>query len=225
MSRKSVTKLRKTNNHNEKKISKESEEIYTDMIVYLRFSDITLLQQELVRSDLIQMIIDGEERGENIEEILGGDYKKICDEIITAFPPKTKKDKFLQSVSIFTMSFSIILLIYFLSQFIPNLIQGSNQGTFDFRASYFIIFPLLGLVVYFSIKFISNVKFKQSTPQKNNTKEFLLAWLSLSIFVAITVFLETVLDQVLFEVSVFIVLGIILILFSISYGASLKMDD
>ena len=47
---------------------------------------VLLFQQETVRSDLIQMILDGEQHRKNIHEILGGDYKNMVDEIINSFP-------------------------------------------------------------------------------------------------------------------------------------------
>ncbi|MEG0960765.1 MAG: hypothetical protein RSE60_06740, partial [Erysipelotrichaceae bacterium] len=66
MSKKASIELRDLNNESEKKMSKESNLIYTDMIVYLRVSRLSLLQQEEVRKDLIDMIVDGEARGESI---------------------------------------------------------------------------------------------------------------------------------------------------------------
>ena len=85
--------LRKLNKMSEENMSKESNEVYTDMILYLRLSDLTLFQQETARSDLIQLILDGEQHGKNIHEILGGDYKNMVDEIINSFPPRSTKDK------------------------------------------------------------------------------------------------------------------------------------
>lgn len=90
---KNVKKILKENNELEKKISKESQEVHTDMIVYLRVSHLSQYNQEVVRRDITNMIIDGEKRGETIDEIIGEDYKSFCDEIIKVFPPKTKKKK------------------------------------------------------------------------------------------------------------------------------------
>ena len=83
--------LLKRNNSREKAISDDSKEIYTNMVVYLRGSDLTEYNQEVVREDIIELIIDGQQRGDDIQKVMGGGYKEICDEIIEAMPKKTKK--------------------------------------------------------------------------------------------------------------------------------------
>ena len=70
-------KLLKKNNESEKKILKENDGVYTDMIVYLRGADITEYHQEKVREDLIEMIVSGQERGDDIQKVMGENYKEI----------------------------------------------------------------------------------------------------------------------------------------------------
>ncbi|PRR79148.1 hypothetical protein CLLI_09930 [Clostridium liquoris] len=85
--------LLKSNNKMEKEIHKNNEKILTDMIVYLRGSDMTEYNQELIREDLIQMIIDGQNRGDDIQKVIGDNYKEICDKIIETMPKKTISQK------------------------------------------------------------------------------------------------------------------------------------
>lgn len=58
--------LLKKNNSAEKAIFDENKEIYTNMITYLRGSDLTDYNQEVVREDIIELIIDGQQRGDDI---------------------------------------------------------------------------------------------------------------------------------------------------------------
>lgn len=211
MTKKRAKVLRKLNNLNEIKMSKDSNEVYTDMVIYLRFSNLTLLQQELVRSDLIQMIIDGEERGENIQQILGGDYKTMCDEIISTFPPMSKKDKILNFISISSLSFSIILLIFVGSQVLTNLIDNTEMGTVDFMASYLVIFPLSLVVAWVFAKKISKTSVR--TPKLNKKKELTKIWLFFSIFLGVTVTVQSFLDQVLFQTTLVVMIAVIALLF------------
>ena len=51
------------------------------MICYLGVSGISKYNQELVRADLIEMILDAQDRGENIQQVMGKNYKQICDDI------------------------------------------------------------------------------------------------------------------------------------------------
>jgi hypothetical protein len=48
---------------------------------------------KVVREDIIELIIDGRQRGDNIKKVKGGRYKEIRDEIVEAMPKKTIKDK------------------------------------------------------------------------------------------------------------------------------------
>ena len=59
--------LLKENNKKEKMINESNISRYTEMIIYLRGSDIDKYNQELVRADLIEMIIDGQERNNDIK--------------------------------------------------------------------------------------------------------------------------------------------------------------
>ncbi|MGM0523556.1 MAG: hypothetical protein ACQER2_05885, partial [Bacillota bacterium] len=56
--------LLKKNNTREKAIFKSNNDIYTNMIVYLRGSDLTEYDQEVVRADIIELILDGQQRGD-----------------------------------------------------------------------------------------------------------------------------------------------------------------
>ncbi|QOL31855.1 hypothetical protein [Bifidobacterium eulemuris] len=53
------------------------------------------MQQELVRRDIITMVIDGERRGQTAKNVLGEDYQAFCDEIIAAVPHASLKRRFL----------------------------------------------------------------------------------------------------------------------------------
>ena len=83
--------LLRKNNTREKEIVDENEEIYTNMIVYLRSSDLTDYNQEVVRGDIIELILDAQQRGDNIQKVMGNSYKEICDEIIEVMPKKKKR--------------------------------------------------------------------------------------------------------------------------------------
>lgn len=72
--------------------------ILTDMVVYIRGADISGYQQELVRRDITQMILDGEQRGDTMEDIIGSDYKIFCDNVLREVPHLTRAEKAVSSV-------------------------------------------------------------------------------------------------------------------------------
>jgi len=126
---KQTKELLKENNTREKAIFDENQEIYTNMIVYLRGSDLSEYDQEVVRADIIELILDGQQRGDNIEKVMGGRYKEICDEIIAAMPQKTKKDKVIDFLSVSLNALWILGIIALAKNLITGLI---SKAGFDF---------------------------------------------------------------------------------------------
>lgn len=66
---KKTKEILKANNEREELINEENDKVLTDMICYLRGSNISEYEQELVRADIIEMVLDAQERGENINSV------------------------------------------------------------------------------------------------------------------------------------------------------------
>ena len=77
--------LNRENNTLDKQIFAENQGVFTDMICYLRGSSLSAYDQERVRRDLTEMVLDAQERGDTLSDVIGGDYKAFCDEIIPVF--------------------------------------------------------------------------------------------------------------------------------------------
>ena len=81
--------LNRENNTLDKQIFAENQGVFTDMICYLRGSSLSAYDQERVRRDLTEMVLDAQERGDTLSDVIGGDYKAFCDEIIASLPHKS----------------------------------------------------------------------------------------------------------------------------------------
>ena len=55
--------LRNENNKFEEKLSKETNDVLTDIVVYIRSTSISEYDQERVRRDIDEMLFEGERRG------------------------------------------------------------------------------------------------------------------------------------------------------------------
>lgn len=91
-------KLRDENNELEKKLKGALNDILTDIVVYIRSYGISDLDQELVRRDITQMLIDGQERGENAADVIGDDYKSFCDSVMAEIPKLSTKQRIMTSI-------------------------------------------------------------------------------------------------------------------------------
>ena len=81
---KKTKRLLENNNCREKALSQESQAVMTDLVVYLRGQNISMYHQEEVRWDIQEMVLEAENRGETIAQVIGEDYQTFCDEIVAA---------------------------------------------------------------------------------------------------------------------------------------------
>lgn len=80
-------KLRRENKCAVEPLSTESTVLIAKITDYLHHAPIRPFDQELARRDMIRMLADAEARSEPPEAVIGADYRLLCDEIISAFPP------------------------------------------------------------------------------------------------------------------------------------------
>ena len=92
---KRTDRLLKENNEQEKRLNAENHRVLTDIVVYLRASNISPWRQELVRRDIRQMLADGEARGEDAAAVIGNDYKAFCDSVLAEIPPMSRGERLL----------------------------------------------------------------------------------------------------------------------------------
>lgn len=104
-------KLNKQNNLLDKQIWEENQEIFTDMICYIRGANISDYDVEVIRHDLTEMVLSAQSRGEDITTLFSDNYKEFCDEVIASIPPKTTKEKFIDALDTTFLGLSILIAI------------------------------------------------------------------------------------------------------------------
>lgn len=213
--------LMKKNKEREKEILECNNEIYTDMIVYLRCSDITEYNQELVREDLINMIIDGQNRGDDIEKVMGGNYKEICDEIIESMPKTTKLEKFLSALQIGLSSVWILGLIAVIKELLFNIIMGNGDWNFVLSLGDIINFVLCVILAQVTIKYLKGTLLKK----ESKIKEFFTYWILGIIIVGIFVVISYFLDFTILSISIVMAAIIVAGLFILDKAASFIIDE
>lgn len=209
--KKKCRELLKINNKLEKGILKENNELYTDMIVYIRGSEMTNYDQELVRGDLIQMIIDGQNRGDNIENVIGENYKNICDEIIETMPKRTKFQKILLGVE---HCFSCIWILGMIS--IGKIViwnWGEKKGDWKFILSIGDIINML--IVIFLANVVVNYICKTAlvNKEKNRIVSFLKTWIGFMIVTGIMVASAYYLNYTLINISLVFAIVFVVVAF------------
>lgn len=151
---KQTMKLHQMNNALDRQVNEENQVPFTDMVCYLRSADISEEDQEIVRHDLLDMILSAQERGEDLQTVIGDDYKSFCDHIIANLPPKSRKQKIIEGVNILSWCLSILFAI--------NIITANDTITliknmFTRKALNFNISISLGNIISIAIVFIAAV--------------------------------------------------------------------
>lgn len=131
--------MRKENNLEEKKLSKENNSILTDMVIYLKSYSLIEYDVEVMRKELIGMALEAQLRNEKLSEVIGDDYKKICNELMENARKQTKGGFILQSISTVVLCATILYIFeIFLGRTIVKIV---TKGDF--------IMPItLGFAIY-----------------------------------------------------------------------------
>lgn len=209
---KQARELLKKNNSREKDIFDENKEIYTNMIVYLRGSNLSDYDQEVVREDIIELIIDGQQRGDNIEKVMGGRYKEICDEIIEAMPQKTKKDKIIKFVDTSLNALWILGVIALVKNLISSFMLEDVGFNFILTVGDLITTVIIIIAANMIVWFITKTAFDK---EKNSVVSFLKLWFIVGAIFAVillsNIYFKTIIVTIPFWLAMIIVLFIFVI--------------
>ena len=105
-------RLLAANNELEKELTPENNRAMTDIIVYLRAANITEYQQELVRRDITEMVLEGQRRGATMEEVIGEDYKAFCDAVLLELPKRTAGQRVWSAVGSACLYVDVLAVIW-----------------------------------------------------------------------------------------------------------------
>ncbi|WP_027398389.1 DUF1129 domain-containing protein [Anaerovorax odorimutans] len=215
---KQTRELNRINNELNKQVNYENKEAFTDIVCYLRGANISEYNQELIRQDLLEMILSAQKRSEDIKAVIGEDYKVFCDNIIENLPPRTIKEKFLNFIDIICWCISILSAINIIISndtisLIRNLIKG---GPVNFQLSVSIGNVISAVIIVAAAFIIVETILKNSfkigkNKSINKVKVFLICASIMAIFLLIAWLGKTT----LFTVNIFTACTFTLILYII----------
>lgn len=220
--KKETKELLKKNNENEKNILEENDEIYTNMIVYLRGANISEYNQEKVREDLIAMILDGQERGDDIQKVIGENYKEICDEIIAEIPKKTVKENVMYALMLTLDIVWIVGVISVIKTLIIMLAKNSKDMTFVFSLGDLISWGMIVFVAYLVVYYICSTTFREKERETNKVLSFIIIWFICCIFLCAIILPSLLIKETIFSVHIGVAALIFGTIFVISRIMSLR---
>lgn len=192
-----LKKLRQENNVLDKKLSPENNAIITDMVCYLRSSNLCDFDLENIRKELTGIVLEAQLRGEDFNMVIGEDYRTFCDELMANGRQKTTSDNVLEMVYILISGVGVLYLIEIVfSSGLKQLIQ-SGQYMLPITTG-FLISALLICVMAFSVYYYVTKKSFDLSQRGSNSKivfviGFGVAW---TVIILCKVFLKNVLVTV-----------------------------
>ena len=220
--KKETKELLKKNNENEKQILEENDEIYTNMVVYLRGANISEYNQEKVREDLIAMIVDGQERGDDIQKVIGENYKEICDEIIAEIPKKTVKENVMYALMLTLDIVWIVGVISVIKTLIIMLAKNSKDMTFVFSLGDLISWGMIVFVAYLVVYYICSTTFREKERETNKVLSFIIIWFICCIILCAIILPSLLIKETIFSVHIGVAALIFGAIFAISRIMSLR---
>lgn len=220
--KKETKELLKKNNENEKNILEENDEIYTNMIVYLRGANISEYNQEKVREDLIAMILDGQERGDDIQKVIGENYKEICDEIIAEIPKKTVKENVMYALMLTLDIVWNVGVISVIKTLIIMLAKNSKDMTFVFSLGDLISWGMIVFVAYLVVYYICSTTFREKERETNKVLSFIIIWFICCIILCAIILPSLLIKETIFSVHIGVAALIFGTIFVISRIMSLR---
>lgn len=186
-----IKELRKENNRLDEKLNKEYQDVLTDMIVYIRGSKINEYNQELVYQDLVTMMLDSQERKQEVKELIGEDYKEFCDNILSEIPEETKEEKYITRIRNGLLYFSVIFSMFLLMK-IKDIIGGNiTFKEIPITLGELIIGFILIVIAILMVEYISKNSFKIENKKEKFIK-FLVLWIIFMAVIVIPIFIKGV---------------------------------
>lgn len=207
--------LNRINNDLDKKVNAENEEALTNIVCYLRGANISEYNQEVIRQDLLEMVLSAQERGDNIKTVIGNDYRTFCDDIITSLPQKTTKQKVLESVDIVCWAMSVLTLINIIIanetiELIRNLVTG---GLLNYNISISQGCVVSSVIIISASSIIVNYIMKNSFEFISESISKVKAFIIGASMMAMFLFIAWVGSATLFTVNIFAALIFALVLY------------
>lgn len=204
-------KLRDENNELELGLSRDADDLMTDIVVYIRSANISEINQEKVRRDIGQMLLEGERRGQSAAEIIGEDYKAFCDSVISEVPQLTPFQRALTLLRDALLGIIIMLAIWTVFAPLRQLASGEAWYIVTVRSSDVIEGAAIIVAAFFIVGYICRNSFK---PKKGVFAVGLIAIIA-ACFVAFVVIPETVLLHMHIGISVLILAVLLAVYFVI----------
>lgn len=163
---KTTKQLLEENNRREKELSPDNQKVLTDIVAYLRGSSTPILQQEQVRRDITEMLLEGEVRGQSAQTIIGTDYQAFCDEILAELPRRSARQRTIYGLSVVSLSAAVLVVIWLGFSLFTAVIQGPFTLCLPVKLGQLLGGALIIAFSYGLVEYVCRTSFEDRSPTK-----------------------------------------------------------
>lgn len=171
--------LLRENNAREQELTPAARQGMTDVVVYLRGQDLSQLAQEEIRRDIQEMILEGEKRGETMEQVIGEDYRAFCDEIVAAVPRRSRSVRTLGVLGDLLPALSVLMGIWVVNKVVHTLLAGYSPLHLTLTVGEVISMGVILAAGIVAVEWICRTALDKPQQEKKG-RIFLRAWLVLA---------------------------------------------
>ena len=163
---KTTKQLLEENNQREKELSPDNQKVLTDIVAYLRGSSTPILQQEQVRRDITEMLLEGEARGQSAQTIIGTNYQAFCDEILAELPQRSARERTIYGLSVVSLSAAVLVVIWLGFSLFTAVIQGPFTLWLPVKLGQLLGGTLIIAFSYGLVEYVCRTSFEDRSPTK-----------------------------------------------------------
>ncbi|MET1249264.1 DUF1129 family protein [Sporolactobacillus sp. STCC-11] len=177
------------NNEKRKLLTKENENYYDDMLVYIRLkSKASEQESEEILMELLDHLIEGQKDEKTAAHIFGNDPKSYADELIRELPKASLCSRLPFLSYLLINLISIFLLVRGAALLIGSFFKPVDTSVFILKSTLATLYSLLAIasLIWFIFHIVEKSLFKQNSSNwKNNLKDALKAGLGGSLVIGL----------------------------------------
>ena len=163
---KATKQLLEENNQREKNLSPEGQKVLTDIVAYLRGTSVPIGEQELVRRDITEMLLEGEQRNQSAQEVIGTDYQAFCDEILAELPKRSAGQRAVYGLNVVSLSAAVLVAIWLGFSLFTAVIQGPFTLWLPVKLGQLLGGALIIAFSYGLVEYVCRTSFEDRSPTK-----------------------------------------------------------
>lgn len=224
--RKDIKDKIKFNRQNMAKIAEKYDEVLSNIVIYIRVA-LNEKDAEEVINDILEILLGAQHRGEDLETVMGDDYKVFCDEIINSYKNENKL-YFLSNFKEIAL-ITLAMLPFFIALNCISKIGGfgiSMQNLWN--ANYKIgVIPILGNLIAIPVVY-SILAYIAKNPDKRHKKDLMFFFSLHIIYIGFLVFvgyqLRNIVLLIIPNYFICLIISIVLLIGYLIYLRKLTKD-